>query len=58
MKHKKNFWESRTIWVNFLALVAMVIQQQWGYVVSPELQGLNLIVLNTWLRFDTDSAIQ
>ena len=53
----KDFWRSRTIWVNILSLVALVVQQQYGFVVDVELQGAILLVLNVILRFDTSESI-
>ena len=38
MENKK-FWKSRIVWVNFIALLAVIAQMQWGIVVSPDLAG-------------------
>ena len=53
----KPFYKSRTLWVNFIALIALGIQLQFGYVISPEIQGIILILVNAILRLDTDSAL-
>ena len=54
----KSYLKSRTIWVNTLALVALVLQAQFGFVLTSEAQGAVLILLNIILRFDTDTAIR
>jgi len=53
----KPFYQSRTLWVNLLAAVALFTQQQYGYVIDPATQGLILTVLNMVLRFNTDSPV-
>lgn len=54
----KDWYRSRTLWVNFLSLFALVLQSQFGYVFSPELQGAILIIANALLRFDTNTGIE
>lgn len=54
----KKFWVSKTFWVNILALGALVAQNQWGYVISPEIQVSILGALNVILRFVTKSSIE
>lgn len=53
----KQWYQSRTVWLNLLSLVAMVAQMQFGFVISPEVQGAILIILNLILRFDTNTSI-
>lgn len=54
----KRWWRSRTIVANLIALGAVIVQSQTGYVLSPEVQGALLTVLNVLLRFRTDEPIQ
>lgn len=54
---KKKFWESKTFWVNTLALVAIVAQSMWGWVLTPEINATILGAVNLILRFVTKSAI-
>lgn len=54
----KPWYKSRTIFVNLLALIAMIVQNQTGYVVDAEVQTAILVIANLFLRFDTDSAIK
>ena len=53
----KTWYKSRTLWLNFLALLAFILQSQIGFVFSPELQAAILTILNFVLRFDTDSSL-
>ena len=53
----KKWYVSKTFWVNFLALVAFVVQGQVGYVVSPEIQGYVITGVNFLLRFVTKESI-
>ena len=53
----KPWYRSRTMWLNILGIVAFISQEQFGFVISPELQGLILFTLNLLLRLDTQSGI-
>lgn len=54
----KKFWKSRIIWVNAIAFVALVLQEATGeQVLSPEVQLGILALVNTVLRFRTNSGI-
>lgn len=53
----KPFYLSRTLWVNFLAAVALFLQSQYGYVLSPDLQAYVLIAVNALLRIVTKSEL-
>jgi len=53
----KKFWLSKTFWVNALAMVALIIQSQTGFVVGPEKQMAALGVINTLLRFATKEPV-
>lgn len=53
----KSIWTSKTFWVNLIAAVALFVNAQWGFDLSPELQGTVLAVINIILRFFTKSAI-
>ena len=54
---KKSWFKSRTLWVNFLAAVALFAQSQFTFVFSPELQGMIIMLLNILIRFDTTTKI-
>ena len=53
----KAWYQSRTLWLNVLAAVGGIVQTYTGFVISPELQGAVLIILNVILRFVTKSEI-
>jgi len=55
----KAWWKSRTIWLNLLALLAVVIQEWTGQdILTPEVQVAILAALNTILRFRTNEGVQ
>lgn len=54
--HKK-FWLSKTFWVNLLAIIALIIQSQTSFIVTPETQLSILAVLNVVLRLITKAEI-
>ncbi len=52
------WYASKTLWANAIALVAMILQGVTGNVViSLEIQGTILAVINMVLRFVTKSPI-
>jgi hypothetical protein len=50
----KSWYESKTLWVNLLAVVAVFI---WGKELDPEIVGAILVVLNIILRLLTKKEI-
>ena len=54
----KKFYKSKTFWVNTIALAAIVVQSQTGFVIPPEAQAGIITVLNGLLRFATTEPIQ
>jgi len=53
----KQFYKSRTLWVNLLAAVAFFVQAQFGFVIPAELQGMILGAINMILRLDTTEPV-
>jgi len=53
----KRYWESKTLWVNVIAFVAMLVQSQTGYAVSPEVEVGILGVVNIILRIVTKEPV-
>ncbi len=54
----KSWFTSKTLWVNAIALVAMIIQGVTGHeVVGLELQATILSVINMILRFVTKTPL-
>ena len=54
----KPWYKSRTLWVNFLAVAVFVLQGQFGFVLSPEIQAAILALMNFFLRLDTSKSIE
>jgi len=53
----KKWYASKTFWVNALALAATIAQGSYGFVLSPELQGILLTGVNLFLRYVTKEEI-
>ena len=53
----KNWYESKTLWANIIALVAIIIQTQTGFVISPAEQAGILTVINMILRAVTSEPV-
>lgn len=53
----KPFYMSKTFWVNLLALVALVCQAAFGWVIEPETQAGILALINLLLRLVTKEAV-
>ena len=54
----KHWYTSKAIWVNAVAVGAAIAQAKYGYVVSPETQGIILGVINVVLRYYTEQPIK
>ncbi len=53
----KKFWLSKTLWVNVVAGLAIIVQASYGFVVSPEYQALALSLINLGLRKITNEPL-
>lgn len=53
----KKVHQSKTIIVNIIALVAIIVQMQTGFVISVGEQAAILTIVNIFLRFITTEAI-
>lgn len=59
MTYQKDWWQSRTVWVNLLAFSAFMVQAVTGHeFLTVEAQAVVIAVLNIVLRFDTSSPIR
>ena len=54
---EKKFYESKTFWVNVLAIAGIIVQSYTGFVIDAEIQVVMLGVANTVLRFVTHKEI-
>lgn len=53
----KKPWTSKTLWINAIALGAIAVQSQTGYLVTPEVQAAALTVINAVLRVVTKEPL-
>jgi hypothetical protein len=59
MTYKKDWWLSRTVWVNLLAFAAFMTQAVTGQdLLNIETQAVIIAVLNIILRFQTSDPIR
>jgi len=54
----KKFWKSKTFWANLIALAALALQIEYGFVASPELQAMALVIVNLVLRKYTNEGLE
>jgi hypothetical protein len=54
---RKNWIRSRTLWVNAVAFIALVVQNFTGFVVGVEEQAALLALVNLGLRLITHSGL-
>jgi hypothetical protein len=55
----KKWYESKTIWVNFIAILGIVLQKQFELdILNEEIQGPLLVLINVILRITTKSKIE
>ncbi|MCX8070224.1 MAG: hypothetical protein N2738_06945 [Thermodesulfovibrionales bacterium] len=53
----KRWFLSKTIWVNAIALIALILQNKFGYVLSTDEQIAILAVINMIIRFLTKQPL-
>jgi hypothetical protein len=53
----KKWYESKTLWVNIVAAVAMIAQMRYGFVFDSSIQTLALTLINVGLRHVTSDPI-
>jgi len=53
----KVWWESKTIWLNLMGLVAAILQAKYGFILEPAIQGAILTTLNLFFRSITNRPI-
>ena len=59
MNYIKDWWASRTVWVNLLAFAAFMTQALTGQeFLTVEAQAVIIAVLNIILRFQTSEPIR
>jgi hypothetical protein len=55
-KKGKEWYRSKTLWVNLISFVCIIIQDRKGFVIPLEYQALILTIVNYILRLLTDSS--
>ena len=56
-QQEKQWYESKTLWLNLLSVIALVVQTQTGFIVDAEAQMALLGVINLVLRTFTKSHL-
>lgn len=54
----KYFLHSRTFQVNAVAMIALLLQNKFGFVIGADIQSEILIFINMWLRTKTTKSIK
>lgn len=54
----KYFLHSRTFQVNAVAMIALLVQNKFGFVIGADIQSEILIFINMWLRTKTTAQIK
>lgn len=54
----KYFLHSRTFQVNAIAMIALLVQNKYGFVIGADIQSEILIFINMWLRTKTTKPIK
>ena len=55
----KQWYQSRTIWLNFISILAIVLQYMVGRAfINTEIQVLIISVANILVRLDTNTEIE
>lgn len=57
MNESKEWWKSKTVWINLISVVAMMVQSHTGFVIPPEGQIAILGVINLILRSVTRTTL-
>ena len=53
----KRWYTSKMVWVNLLAIVALGVQAEFGYILDAEAQAALLAVINLMLRIITKKGL-
>lgn len=53
----KQFWKSKIFWVNIVSTIALILQSQFGFVLSPEMQLAIVMILNLIFRFGKSKTL-
>ena len=54
----KKWIRSKTLWINLIAIAAIILQAEYGFVVSPEIELGVLGIINLVLRAITNEGLE
>jgi hypothetical protein len=54
----KEWYRSKTLWVNVIALIAMIVQANYGFIIAPEEQIAVITIVNLILRAITKTGLE
>ena len=54
----KKWYMSKTLWINAIALAALLAQTNTGFIISVEEQGAIIIIINLILRAITKEELE
>jgi len=54
----KQWYQSKTVWINIVALLALIIQIQTKFIISPTEQLAIITIINLILRSITGSGLE
>lgn len=57
LKDLKYFLYSKTLWANIIALVALLLQSRYGFIISIEEQAAAIVIVNVILRAVTNKGL-
>lgn len=55
--NNKKWWKSKTLWINLIAVGAIIVQIKYGFIVSPEEEIAVLAVVNLIVRAFTKTGL-
>jgi len=58
VEFNKSYLKSKTLWINAIAFIALVVQGFFGFPISPEIQAGILVIINVILRSITKDTIE
>jgi hypothetical protein len=53
----KKWYLSKTVWINIVALVGLIVQTQTGFLLTPEVQAMALTLVNLAVRTVTKQEL-
>ena len=53
----KKWVYSKTLWINIITLIALILQNYYGFILNPEEQAAIIIFINLILRAVTNKGL-